>query len=77
MTYMQNISLANFKKHSNCVCHIPVFCRDRNTQINEYVEHSRGPRDKNADADLDGTVERVPEDLAGRVCYELEPLVFE
>ncbi|KAM9782736.1 uncharacterized protein ACB057_015007 [Neosynchiropus ocellatus] len=27
-------------------------------------------------ADADGSAERPPEDLAGRVCYELEPLVL-
>ncbi|XP_070705976.1 scavenger receptor cysteine-rich type 1 protein M130-like [Pempheris klunzingeri] len=46
--------------------------RDRNTQVNEYVRQEN----KNVDADSDNPVERVPEDLAGRVCYELEPLVL-
>ncbi|XP_022624421.1 deleted in malignant brain tumors 1 protein-like [Seriola dumerili] len=49
--------------------------RDRNTCVNEYVGQSVGPEDKSADVDFDNSVERVPEDLAGRVCYELEPLV--
>ncbi|XP_059212017.1 scavenger receptor cysteine-rich type 1 protein M130-like [Centropristis striata] len=47
--------------------------RDCNTQVNERA-HSPEPEDNNGDAD--NSVERVPEDLAGRVCYELEPLVF-
>ncbi|XP_070844265.1 scavenger receptor cysteine-rich type 1 protein M130-like [Chaetodon trifascialis] len=48
--------------------------RDHNAQTNEHG-YSRSPEDKKADADSDNNVERVPEDLAGRVCYELEPLV--
>lgn len=44
--------------------------------MNEYVGHSRGPEDKDVDAEFNNTADRVPEDLAGRVCYELEPLVF-
>lgn len=43
--------------------------------MNEYVGHSVAPEEKIPDADLDNSVERDPEDLAGRVCYELEPLV--
>ncbi|XP_035534569.1 deleted in malignant brain tumors 1 protein-like [Morone saxatilis] len=49
--------------------------RAHNTQVKEH-EPSRGPEDKKADVDTDNSVERVPEDLAGRVCYELEPLVI-
>ncbi|XP_067337962.1 deleted in malignant brain tumors 1 protein-like isoform X2 [Channa argus] len=49
--------------------------RDRKTQSNQYAERST-PGNKSADAVLDNSVERIPEDLAGRVCYELEPLVF-
>ncbi|XP_026174460.1 scavenger receptor cysteine-rich type 1 protein M130-like [Mastacembelus armatus] len=48
--------------------------RDRTPQVVEHVGHSRGPEGKSADVDLDNSVERVPEDLAGKVCYELEPL---
>ncbi|XP_074470969.1 scavenger receptor cysteine-rich type 1 protein M130-like isoform X1 [Sebastes fasciatus] len=48
--------------------------RDPNTQVNEH-EHSPVPKDNNAD--VDNSAEKVPEDLAGRVCYELEPLVLE
>ncbi|XP_044025482.1 deleted in malignant brain tumors 1 protein-like isoform X2 [Siniperca chuatsi] len=48
--------------------------RDRNT-ANEHG-HSHRLEDKKADVDSDNSVERVPEDLAGRVCYELEPLVL-
>nr|XP_020494567.1 scavenger receptor cysteine-rich type 1 protein M130-like [Labrus bergylta] len=47
--------------------------RARNTQVSEPA-HSQVPDDKNVD--VDNSVERVPEDLAGRVCYELEPLVL-
>ncbi|XP_075900741.1 scavenger receptor cysteine-rich domain-containing protein DMBT1-like isoform X2 [Nelusetta ayraudi] len=36
----------------------------------------RATPDKKADVDTDSTAERNPEDLAGRVCYELEPLVL-
>lgn len=36
----------------------------------------RATPDKKADVDTDSTTERNPEDLAGRVCYELEPLVL-
>ncbi|XP_034383885.1 deleted in malignant brain tumors 1 protein-like isoform X2 [Cyclopterus lumpus] len=45
--------------------------RGQQTQVNDHA-HSRGLEDHNA-AD-DTPVEGVPEDLAGRVCYELEPL---
>lgn len=45
----------------------------RNTQENEQ-KHSPGQDENNAD--VDNSVERIPEDLAGRVCYEREPLVF-
>ncbi|XP_055005198.1 deleted in malignant brain tumors 1 protein-like isoform X2 [Boleophthalmus pectinirostris] len=38
-------------------------------------EFSRVLEDKSEDVNLDNTVEGVHEDLAGRVCYELEPLV--
>ncbi|XP_031177501.1 scavenger receptor cysteine-rich type 1 protein M130-like isoform X1 [Sander lucioperca] len=47
--------------------------RIHNTQVNENAQ-SRSPEHNNAD--VDNSVERVPEDLAGRVCYELEPLVL-
>ncbi|XP_035474116.1 deleted in malignant brain tumors 1 protein [Scophthalmus maximus] len=50
--------------------------RGRNTQVNEHVGPSSSLEDKSADVDFDNSVERVPEDLAGRVCYELEPLVL-
>lgn len=49
--------------------------RDQNAQANEHV-YSGGLEEKKADADSDNSVERDPEDLAGRVCYELEPLVL-
>lgn len=47
--------------------------REHNTQVNEQA-HKPSLEDNNAD--VDNSVERVPEDLAGRVCYELEPLVL-
>ncbi|XP_038582841.1 scavenger receptor cysteine-rich type 1 protein M130-like [Micropterus salmoides] len=49
--------------------------RDPNTQVNEHRQ-SHGLEDKKANVASDNSVERVPEDLAGRVCYELEPLVL-
>lgn len=52
-----------------------MFLRGRNTQVNEGGQ-SLSSEDKIADVDTDNSVERVPEDLAGRVCYELEPLVL-
>nr|XP_046228271.1 deleted in malignant brain tumors 1 protein-like [Scatophagus argus]XP_046228272.1 deleted in malignant brain tumors 1 protein-like [Scatophagus argus] len=48
--------------------------RGHNSRVNEHG-HSPGLEEKKADADSDNA-ERVPEDLAGRVCYELEPLVL-
>ncbi|TDH00340.1 hypothetical protein EPR50_G00187470 [Perca flavescens] len=47
--------------------------RIHNTQVNENAQSS-SPEHNNAD--VDNSVERVPEDLAGRVCYELQPLVL-
>ncbi|KAM9339731.1 uncharacterized protein ABDE67_017389 [Symphorus nematophorus] len=49
--------------------------RDGNTQVNERA-NNRGLEEKKADVDSDNAVERVPEDLAGRLTYELEPLVL-
>ncbi|KAM3603145.1 uncharacterized protein V6R79_017242 [Siganus canaliculatus] len=46
-----------------------------NSRVNE-PGFSRSLEDKKADGDADSSVERSPEDLAGRVCYELEPLVL-
>ncbi|XP_068433617.1 scavenger receptor cysteine-rich type 1 protein M130-like [Clinocottus analis] len=46
--------------------------RGQNTQVTDTP--SRVLEDQ--DADADNSVEDVPEDLAGRVCYELEPLVL-
>ncbi|XP_047429618.1 deleted in malignant brain tumors 1 protein-like [Mugil cephalus] len=46
--------------------------RDRTNQVYDS-RHTQSPEDKNAEAD---SVETVPEDLAGKVCYELEPLVL-
>ncbi|TDH00339.1 hypothetical protein EPR50_G00187460 [Perca flavescens] len=47
--------------------------RIHNTQVNENAQSS-SPEHNNAD--VDNSVERVPEDLAGRVCYERQPLVL-
>ncbi|KAK9531641.1 hypothetical protein VZT92_011052 [Zoarces viviparus] len=47
---------------------------DMEDRSNRAFDGSRGPEDFNAD--VDDSVERVPEDLAGRVSYELEPLVL-
>ncbi|XP_075939995.1 scavenger receptor cysteine-rich type 1 protein M130-like [Anarhichas minor] len=47
---------------------------DMEDRSNRAFDGSRGPEDFNAD--VDDSVERVPEDLTGRVCYELEPLVL-
>lgn len=52
----------------------PLEDRDHNAQAARH-DFNRVLEEKNADVDLDNTVERVPEDLAGKVCYELEPLV--
>lgn len=52
-----------------------ISLRDPNTQVNEHRQ-SHGLEDKKANVASDNSVERVPEDLAGRVCYELEPLVL-
>ncbi|KAM6906455.1 uncharacterized protein PEZ65_017651 [Lycodopsis pacificus] len=47
---------------------------DTEDMSNGAFDGSRGPEDFNAD--VDDSVERVPEDLAGRVSYELEPIVL-
>ncbi|KAK5880251.1 hypothetical protein CesoFtcFv8_023299 [Champsocephalus esox] len=54
-------------------CNGALYESARNTQENEQ-KHSPGQDENNAD--IDNSVERIPEDLAGRVCYEREPLVF-
>ncbi|XP_028253060.1 deleted in malignant brain tumors 1 protein-like isoform X2 [Parambassis ranga] len=48
---------------------------DGSTQAYER-QYSRSLEEKNTDVDSDNTAEKVPEDLAGRVCYENEPLVL-
>ncbi|XP_061560065.1 uncharacterized protein LOC133416834 [Phycodurus eques] len=48
---------------------------DSSTPANEGGAQSL-PTDKTAEVDSENSVETVPEDLAGRVCYELEPLVY-
>uniref|UniRef100_A0AAQ4RBN7 Deleted in malignant brain tumors 1 protein-like n=1 Tax=Gasterosteus aculeatus aculeatus TaxID=481459 RepID=A0AAQ4RBN7_GASAC len=47
--------------------------RGPNTPVKEQ-KHSRGAEDNDADGDT--SIESVSEELVGRVCYELEPLVF-
>ncbi|XP_042359266.1 deleted in malignant brain tumors 1 protein-like [Plectropomus leopardus] len=47
--------------------------RDRNTQVNEHA--NKRSLEDNVPG-VDNNVERDPEDLVGRVCYELEPLVL-
>ncbi|KAF6716083.1 Deleted in malignant brain tumors 1 protein [Oryzias melastigma] len=49
--------------------------RERTNQLYDKSLPSHSGGDANATAELDNAAERVPEDLAGRVCYELEPLV--
>lgn len=44
--------------------------RNRNSQAKEPGQ------DKHTAVDSENPVESVPEDLAGKVCYELEPLVL-
>ncbi|XP_054872022.1 deleted in malignant brain tumors 1 protein-like [Amphiprion ocellaris] len=48
--------------------------RERSNQLYEPGP-SRSSEEKAAEEDSENVVDRVPEDLAGRVCYELEPLV--
>lgn len=52
-----------------------IFFRERTNQLYDKSLPSHSGGDANATAELDNAAERVPEDLAGRVCYELEPLV--
>ncbi|CAI5683597.1 deleted in malignant brain tumors 1 protein isoform X1 [Oreochromis niloticus] len=47
--------------------------RERNNQL--YEPCTPSPEQSKTDADTDSNAERAPEDLAGKVCYELEPLV--
>ncbi|XP_077367551.1 SH3 domain-binding glutamic acid-rich-like protein 2 isoform X2 [Festucalex cinctus] len=46
------------------------------TAASEGGARSIVPAEKSGDVDSENAPERVPEDLAGRVCYELEPLVL-
>ncbi|XP_078146215.1 scavenger receptor cysteine-rich type 1 protein M130-like [Centroberyx gerrardi] len=49
--------------------------RDYNTLVNEYG-NGHSPEDKVSEVDSGNSVERnATEDLTGRVCYELEPLI--
>ncbi|KAF3702785.1 40S ribosomal protein S12 [Channa argus] len=48
--------------------------RDRKTQSNQYAERST-PGNKSADAVLDNSVERIPEDLAGRIKKDQEDIM--
>ncbi|XP_061602330.1 deleted in malignant brain tumors 1 protein-like [Cololabis saira] len=49
--------------------------RERTNQVYELGQNSRRLEEKNPNVDSENNVEKTPEDLAGRVCYELEPLV--
>lgn len=49
--------------------------RARNSQA-KVLGHSSSLEDKKTVVDSENPAENVPEDLAGRVCYELEPLVL-
>ncbi|KAM4522290.1 scavenger receptor cysteine-rich domain-containing protein DMBT1-like [Odontesthes bonariensis] len=49
--------------------------RERRNQIYESRPHRDSTKEGSTNLDSDSPVERVPEDLAGRICYELEPLV--
>lgn len=52
----------------------PFEDRDRSAQA-VRPDFNSVQEQKNPDVDFDTTVETGPEDLAGKVCYELEPLV--
>lgn len=52
-----------------------IFFRERTNQLYDRSLPSNSGEDTNATAEADNVAEKVPEDLAGRVCYELEPLV--
>uniref|UniRef100_A0A3P9GXQ0 Soluble scavenger receptor cysteine-rich domain-containing protein SSC5D n=1 Tax=Oryzias latipes TaxID=8090 RepID=A0A3P9GXQ0_ORYLA len=49
--------------------------RERTNQLYERSLPSNSGEHANATTEADNVAEKVPEDLAGRVCYELEPLV--
>ncbi|KAM6915022.1 scavenger receptor cysteine-rich domain-containing protein DMBT1-like [Xenentodon cancila] len=49
--------------------------RERTNQVYEIGQNSRKLEEKTPNVDFENNVEKIPEDLAGRVCYELEPLV--
>lgn len=49
--------------------------RTRNSQL-KVVGRSSSLEDKQTAAESENPVEDGPEDLAGKVCYELEPLVL-
>lgn len=64
---------------SNNLKILPCDCNYHSSYLNSRVNEpglGHGLEDKKADVDSENAVERVPEDLAGRVCYELEPLVL-
>lgn len=52
-----------------------LFLRDRTNQLYQDEQRSRRLEGKNPNTDSENNVEKIPEDLAGKVCYELEPLV--
>lgn len=49
--------------------------RERTNQLYERQQRTDTTKAVSTIPDSDSNVEKVPEDLAGRVCYELEPLV--
>ncbi|XP_008335611.1 deleted in malignant brain tumors 1 protein-like [Cynoglossus semilaevis] len=50
---------------------------ERNSStLDDHGGQGSSPEDKSVDAQPENTLETEPEDLAGRVCYELEPLVL-
>ena len=73
----QNIhSRLHFIWDLTTVATLPVSASGHDTLVNdEPAPRAHSSEDKSVDVDFDNSVERVPEDLAGRVCYELEPLV--
>ncbi|XP_017282854.1 deleted in malignant brain tumors 1 protein [Kryptolebias marmoratus] len=49
--------------------------RERTNQMYETKRHNDDPKASNSGVESERVVEKVPEDLAGRVCYEQEPLI--
>ncbi|MEQ2316575.1 hypothetical protein AMECASPLE_033859 [Ameca splendens] len=49
--------------------------RERTNQSYERVQHTDRIKAMSTNPDSESIAEKAPEDLAGRVCYELDPLV--